>query len=104
MNYVRQRVTNILTDTRPKDAWKLQALQSLLYRSEKLRDTNRQAIEIYTSHIEGYPNSDKIGEWRSFLEANQHDFELHRADVNYILEAIADIRERTIGKQLDLFG
>lgn len=98
MSYVKTTVREILSDTAPTDAWKLQELQRLLFREERSRDDKKQAIE--TLEASKPKDRKKNREW---LDANRHDYELHKENIESILEAIADIRERTIGKQLDLF-
>ena len=93
-----------ITDKDVKDSWKLQQLQALLYRSEQNRDENQKAIDTLEHHIKHYPKSPELEKWKEMLRFNQHDFELHKGEVDLILEAIHDIRDSTIGKQLELFG
>ena len=102
--YVKNRVHSILTDKNALESWKLQQLQALLYRSEKSRDENQKAIHTLQDHIKHYPKSPELEKWKEMLRFNRHDFELHKGEVDLILEAIHDIRDRTIGKQLELFG
>lgn len=101
MYNVKSQVNALRTDTDAPETWKLQQLQQLLFQAEKARDANKQAIESLEASIRRNPQSaSEKGEW---LEANRHDFELHKAEIDLILEAIGDIRDQTIGKQLDLF-
>ena len=102
--YVKNQVHSIITDKDVKDSWKLQQLQSLLYRSEQNRNENQKAIDTLRDHIKSDPKSPELEKWKEMLRFNQHDFELHKGVVDLILEAIHDIRDRTIGKQLELFG
>jgi len=69
-----------------------------------MRDENKQAIDSLESHIKYNPTSPELEKWKEMLEANQHDFELHKAEVDLILESIHNIRNQTIGKQLEFFG
>ena len=102
--YVKNRVHSVLTDNAVSDAWKLQELQRLLFQSEKMRDENKRSIDALDAHIRDYPKSSDFAKWQEMLQMNRHDFELHTGDVDLILEAIHDIRDRTIGTQLELFG
>lgn len=100
---VKQQVYSILTDTDVNDEWKLEELHRWLYRSETHRNENQRAIAILENNIEAHPNSDELAKWKQMLSYNQHDFELHKAEVDLINEAIHDIRSKTIGEQLELF-
>ena len=102
--YVKNQVHQILTDKEPKDSWKLARLHELLLRSEKMRDENKQAIDTLQDHIKSSPKSPELSKWKEMLRFNQHDFDLHKAEVDLILEAIHNIRNQTIGKQLEFFG
>ena len=98
--YVQNLVYSLLTDTKASNAWKLQELQKLLYRSEKSRDDNKRAIEALEAETKDAPDSKTL----NLLEANRHDFELYKREVDLILEAIHSIKNQTSGTQLELFS
>ena len=93
--YVKNRVHSILTDKRCSRFVETSTTPvSFIPVGEKPRMRIKRAIDTLQDHIKHYPKSPELEKWKEMLRFNRHDFELHKGEVDLILEAIHDIRDQ----------
>ena len=100
--YLKDRVQTII-DERAEDSWKIDELNTLLYRVNRSINDNTTAIESVKQHISGMVDKHEIESWKQLLDANMRDKQVLIEHKECILQAIHAVKTATKGEQLDLF-